>query len=55
MMRGVEPFFRGLPEAVLMAERLHELADGAPALERMAPDLAGTAAAIRKMAQSFEP
>lgn len=54
MMRGVEPYFRGLPEAVLMAERLHELADGAPAIAAIAPELGGTEAALRKLAREFE-
>jgi hypothetical protein len=53
MLRGVEPFFRGLPEAVLMAERLHELADGAPAVAAIAPELGSIGATLRKLAQEF--
>jgi hypothetical protein len=54
MVRGVEPYFRGLPEAVLMAERLHELADGAPAVAAIVPDLGGIGATVRKLAQECQ-
>lgn len=54
MLRGVEPYFRGLPEAVLMAERLHELADGATQISAMAPELGGIGAELHELARTFE-
>ncbi|CAG9166175.1 ferritin-like protein [Cupriavidus respiraculi] len=53
MLRGVEPFFRGLPEAVLMAERMQELSDGASAVAAIAPELGDIGAKLGKLAGQF--
>lgn len=55
MLRGVEPHFRGIPESILMAERLNELAAGVATIQHLVPGLEQAETVLHNLARLVMP